>query len=229
MRIPHSLLALLALPVTLSAQSAFFGRNSQSDADATLAAANPEVRRAQPVSRATAVAPAATTVTTAGSNLGATFRVGDTFELRMTGMPAEDAIPYATAFTISGDGMVNIPLGGQVRAAGLTQSQLEKAIERRLIDEKIFTNPTANVSLPNNQGTRYVTVGGQVRSPNRQPWTPDLTLLTAVEAAGGPGDFSGKKIDLIRNGEKTTYDIRKLREKPADDPILRPGDRLDMR
>ena len=45
--------------------------------------------------------------------------------------------------------LLNIPLGGQIRAAGLSQSQLERAIERRLIDEKIFTHPTATINVPN--------------------------------------------------------------------------------
>jgi polysaccharide export outer membrane protein len=226
MHIPRSLLALaLSLPATLCAQSAFSGRNGQAGDDNALAATNTEVRRAQPVARTAAPVP---NVPSLGSGTGATLRVGDTFELRMTGMPAEDASPYAAAFTISGDGFVNIPLGGQVRASGLTQSQLEKAIERRLIDEKIFTNPTAIISIPN-QGARYVTVGGNVRAPNRQVWASDLTLLVAVEAAGGAGDFGGDKIELIRNGQKTTYSIKKLKKDPMDDPKLLPGDRLDLR
>lgn len=225
MRIPHLLLALLAFPLALSAQSALSARPALPVDGNTLAAANPEVRRAQPVARSTAAAPSS--AASGGSTSGVAFRNGDTFELRMTGMPAEDALPYATAFTISGDGMVNIPLGGQVRAAGLTQSQLEKAIERRLIEEKIFTSPTAIISIPNQ--ARYVTVGGNVRSPNRQVWASDLTLLVAVEAAGGPSDFAGDKIDLIRKGAKTQFSLKLLKRDPANDPPLQPGDRLDLR
>jgi len=164
--------------------------------------------------------------TGAGSSAGAAFRPGDSFQLRMTGMPAEDALMYALDFTIGGDGYVNIPLGGQVRAAGLTQSQLEKAIERKLVDEKIFRWPTATINVPNQ--VRFVTVGGSVRQPNRLPWSSDLTLLSALSAVGGPGDFGGDKVNLIRNGEVTQYSIKKLKKKPVDDPRLLPGDQVDL-
>lgn len=100
---------------------------------------------------------------------GATFRSGDTFELRLSGMPKEDARPFAQPFTIGADGFLSIPLVGQIHAAGLTQSQLERAIERKLIEEEIFRFPTATIYA----GAR-VTVGGRVRSPIRLPWPPVL-------------------------------------------------------
>jgi polysaccharide export outer membrane protein len=157
---------------------------------------------------------------------GATFRPGDMFNLRLTGMPAEYAASYALDFTIGGDGFVNIPLGGQVRAAGLTQSQLERAIERKLIDEKIFRWPTATINV--NPGARFVTIGGNVRQPNRLQWTADLTILSAISACGGSGDFAGNRVNLIRSGQVQQYDLRKLKKNPADDPRLNPGDQVDL-
>lgn len=236
MRIPCPVLALLSLTVAAFAQQAqpsdFLGRNGQptgvqsGSAQSTFAAAAPEVRRAEPVTRAATAVPANLAPIPGGGGGAAVLRTGDSFDLRMTGMPTEDANMYALTFTIGGDGMVNIPLGGQIRAAGLTQSQLEKSIQTLLMREKIFTHPTAIINLPNQ--ARFVTVGGEVRSPNRQPWAPDLTLLTAVTAAGGPGDFGGDKVDLIRNGTKTQYSLKKLNRNPIDDPKLMPGDRLDL-
>lgn len=222
MRIPHPALAIILATTSAFAQQApatFTISNTQP----VLAAAEPEVRRAQPVTRS-AAPPTAPLARESGN---AVFRTGDSFELRMTGMPTEDAQMYSLIFTIGGDGMVNIPLGGQIRAAGLSQSQLEKAIEQRLISEKIFTNPTAIIAVPNQ--ARFVTVGGNVRAPNRQPWSPDLTLLVAIAAGGGGSEWAGDKIDLIRNGQITTYSLKKLNKNPSDDPRLLPGDRLDMR
>jgi protein involved in polysaccharide export with SLBB domain len=223
-------ISIITLTVTLAAASgfaqsasSFSGAAGEPNAARAIAAAAPEVRRAQPVARAAAAVPAQS----ASSGSGAVFRTGDTFELRMTGMPLEDANMYSLIFTIGGDGMVNIPLGGQIRAAGLTQSQLEKAIEKKLVDEKIFTNPTATINVPNQ--ARFVTVGGNVRAPNRQPWSSDLTLLVAVAAAGGGNEWAGDKIDLIRGGQVQTFSLKKLNRNPSDDPKLLPGDRLDMR
>jgi protein involved in polysaccharide export with SLBB domain len=63
---------------------------------------------------------------------------------------------------------VNIPLAGHVRAVGLTQNQLEKAIEQKLVEAKIFRWPTATINvLPD---SRAVTVGGSVRTPTRIPY-----------------------------------------------------------
>lgn len=224
---PSAVPVRTASPVIPSAQPAELAQPARPTA---LAAAAPEVRRAEPVSRAVAAAPRSAAPVpqgSGGSGSNAVMRVGDAFELRMTGMPAEDAQMYSLIFTIGGDGMVNIPLGGQIRAAGLSQSQLEKAIERRLIDEKIFTNPTATINVPNQ--ARFVTVGGNVRAPNRQPWSSDLTLLVAIAAAGGGNEWAGDKIDLIRGGQIQTFSLKRLNKSPADDPRLLPGDRLDLR
>lgn len=224
---------LLASTLAALAQSPLAGRNGppagtveaitvQKPVEVAVRRAEPvNVRRAAPVN-----APEPSSAQPALSGAGAAFRPGDGFQLRLTGMPAEDAQMYALDFTIGGDGYVNVPLAGQVRAAGLTQSQLERAIERKLIDEKIFRWPTATINVPNQ--IRFVTVGGQVRAPNRLPWASDLTLLAAISAVGGVGDFGGDKVNLIRNGTSTQYRISKLKKNPADDPRLLPGDQIDV-
>jgi protein involved in polysaccharide export with SLBB domain len=185
------------------------------------------VRRASPVVRpATSVAPPA--AASAGKlDSNATFRPGDTFELRLSGMPSEDALEFSQPFTIGTDGYLTIPLAGQIRAAGLTQSQLERAIERKLVEEEIFRFPTAAINVATQ--ARYVTVGGAVRSPNRIPWSSDLTLLTAISASGGPNDFGGDKVELIRGGKMVVFSTKKIRRDPSQDPRLFPGDRLEQR
>jgi protein involved in polysaccharide export with SLBB domain len=156
----------------------------------------------------------------------AVFRSGDAFELRLSGMPAEDALPFALQFTIGTDGFVNIPLGGLVRAAGLTQSQLESAIEKRLVEKEIFTRPTATINVA--PQSRFVTVGGQVRVPQRLPWTADLTLLSAISAVGGPADFAGGKIKLTRGGKVEIFTKKDLDRRPEKDPRLLPGDQIEQ-
>src|SRR5689334_19513807 len=59
----------------------------------------------------------------------AVFRPGDSVDMRISGIPSEEAASFPTPITIGTDGTVNITYVGQIRAAGLTQSQLEKAIE----------------------------------------------------------------------------------------------------
>lgn len=224
--LPFILIIVLACPA--SAQSAFGGRKG-----------TPEVRVAEPVSL-----PAVTVTKPAGSapaasvresgrasavargTAGTVFRSGDSFELQMSGMPAEDAMTYQKMFTIGGDGFVNIPYAGQIRASGLTQSALERAVERRLIDEKVFRWPTATINVPTT--TRYVTVGGQVRAPTRMVWSADLTITSAISACGGPNEFGGDKVNLVRGGTVTRYSLKALKKNPADDPPLQPGDQVEL-
>jgi protein involved in polysaccharide export with SLBB domain len=157
---------------------------------------------------------------------GVVFRSGDGFELRLSGMPAENAVDFAQQFTIGGDGFINIPLAGQIRATGLTQSQLERSIERSLVEQKYFTHPTAIINVA--PQARFVTIGGQVRAPQRMVWSADLTLNAAISAAGGPADFAGNKIKLVRGTKVTIINKKDLLKNPHLDPKLMPGDQVEL-
>jgi protein involved in polysaccharide export with SLBB domain len=219
MRTLIAIVSALALhPCAIFAQSAFSPGTRPAELEVPVRKASPVVRPAAPV---------ATPASESGGQASATFRPGDTFELRLSGMPADDAVQFAQAFTIGGDGFLSVPLAGQIRAAGLSQSQLERAIERKLVEEQIFRFPTATINV--GASARFVTVGGQVRNPNRFPWSPDLTLLSAISAAGGAGDFGGDKVELIRGGKVSVFSTKKLRRDPVQDPRLFPGDRLEQR
>jgi polysaccharide export outer membrane protein len=139
-------------------------------------------------------------------------------------MPSDVALEYAQPYTISGEGFLKIPLVGPVRAAGLTQSQLEQTIERKLVEAEIFRFPYVAIVAQ----ARFVTVGGAVKNSGRLPWSPDLSLLTGISAAGGRDEFAGDKVELIRGGKVAVYSTKKIRKDPSLDPLLLPGDRLEQ-
>jgi len=179
---------------------------------------------AQTVRRATPVIPQA--AEPERGSTGVMLRPGDSFEMTISGLPKEVAEP-PKQYTVGADGFVNITHAGLLKAAGLSLSQLEQAIQRKLIDEKIFRAPTVTINA-GGAAVRFVTVGGQVRNPNRFQWSADLTLLAAVSGAGGVGEFGGDKVTLTRGGQSTLYRIKQLKKKPADDPRLLPGDLLEV-
>ncbi len=77
--------------------------------------------------------------------------------------------------------------------------------------------------------TRFVNVGGAVRAPNRIPFTEDMTLLTAINAAGGFNDFADqKRVRLLRGSQAKVYDVRQFRRDPGLDPKLQPGDKIEV-
>ncbi len=196
---------------------------------ALLFLALPFTQGAPRVARAVAAnTPAAAAPAPGRTSSSVVLRPNDVIELRMSGMPPDEAQQFSgTAYTISGDGQVNIPYAGALPAGGRTPSELERSIERTLIDKKIFRWPTATINVVTT--LRYVVIGGNVRGPSRMQWSPDLTLMSAIAAAGGPGDFAGDKINLIRNGAITVYSYKKLRKDPSQDPKLLPGDQVDLR
>ena len=159
------------------------------------------------------------------------LRPNDMIELHLGGMPPDDAQPFSsTPYTVSGDGQVNIPYVGLLPAAGRTTRELEQAIQRSLIDKKIFRFPVATINFSiANTPSRTVTIGGNVRAPGRTQWSADLTLMSSIADHGGPGDFAGDKINLIRDGKITVYRYKQLQKDPSQDPRLLPGDQVDLR
>ena len=196
---------------------------------ALVAAVISSLQAAEPPRVAKAVAATTEAVPTAARSASSVvLRPNDVIELRLSGMPPDDAQQFSgTPYTIGGDGQVNVPYAGALQASGRTPSELERAIERSLIDKKIFRWPTATINVANS--IRFVVIGGNVRNPSRMPWSADLTVMSAIAAAAGRGDFAGDKIHLIRSGKISVYSFKKLEKDPSQDPRLLPSDQVDLR
>jgi len=156
----------------------------------------------------------------------AALRNGDTVELHIAGVPAEDQQQFQGVYTIDENGMINLPYIGLVKAGGLAPSQVQIAVQNALITAQIYTSPTITVQPA--AGARYINVGGAVRGPGRIPYTSDLTLLSTINAAGGASDFAGDKVRLVRKGKVTWYSRKKLDKDPSKDPTMEPGDSVEI-
>ncbi len=157
----------------------------------------------------------------------AALRVGDPVELKISGVPVDEQTQVNNTYTVDADGMLNMPYINKVKAAGLTPAQVSADIEHVYRDQKIFTNPTITIMMQ--PQARFVNVGGAVRSPTRVPFTEDMTLLAAINAAGGFNDFADqKRVRLLRGNEARIYDVRQFRRDPSKDVKLQPGDRVEV-
>jgi protein involved in polysaccharide export with SLBB domain len=154
------------------------------------------------------------------------IRTGDVFEMRLSGLPQDVAIDFAVQYTVGQEGTVNVPLVGEVKVSGLSPTQVEREMQAKLVSGKIFTHPTVIINVL--AGSRFVSVGGGVKSPQRLQWSQDLTLHTAVSNAGGLDDYADpKKVRLIRDGKVFhAYDLRVLEKDLSQDPRLLPGDQI---
>lgn len=157
----------------------------------------------------------------------ATLRIGDPVELKIGGVPTEDQNQVNNTYSVDAGGAINLPYIGKVHAEGLTPAQLSRAIEENYRANKVYTNP--NVTILMAPTARFVNVGGSVRNPTRVPFTEDMTLLTAINAAGGFNDFADQRhVRLLRGNQATVYDVRKFRKDPSQDVKLRPGDKIEV-
>jgi len=155
------------------------------------------------------------------------LREGDQVEVRLGGVPAEEVMQVSGSFTIDGQGFINLSHIGKVRASGLTQDQLQSSIESSYKTQQIYTNPSITVSVP--IAARFVDVGGDVRAPQRVAYTPDLTVLGAITAAGGFTEYADQsKVRLMRDGKVITLSIRDVRKDPSKDVPLKPGDKIEV-
>lgn len=95
---------------------------------------------------------------------------------------------FNTAQRVRPDGVVTMPLIGDVQTAGLTPSQLEAAVKDKL---KAFVKGEAVVTISVPGINSYnVVVTGRVAGPGVFNATSFMTVVEAIALAGGPTPFA---------------------------------------
>jgi len=121
------------------------------------------------------------------------------------------------------DGMISMPLIGDVQAAGLTADQLAERITKRLKEFK--ENPAVSVSVKE-INSYNVFVLGEVIRPGKYQLKSYTTLLQAISLAGGFTPYAAKNklqvVRHIRNGDGAWREIRLAM--PYDDILKGQGD-----
>jgi polysaccharide export outer membrane protein len=157
----------------------------------------------------------------------ATLRMGDPVELKIGGVPPEEQQQVNNTYVVDSGGFISLPYINKVKAVGLAPSQFAREVETAYRANKIYTNP--NVTIIMQPAARFVNVGGAVRQSSRVPFTEDMTLLTAINAAGGFNDFADqKRVRLLRGSKVEVFDVRQFRKNPGKDVPLQPGDRVEV-
>ena len=134
--------------------------------------------------------------------------------------------------TVRPDGMISLPLIGDVKASGLSPEQLKAAIEKKLREY----SETAIVSVIVQTVNSYkVFVLGEVRTPGVQSYKTNTTVLQAITLAGGFTEYASKNsLVLIRKSKDGSEEKIKLRfkdlispnEKENKNVVLKPGDTI---
>lgn len=85
-------------------------------------------------------------------------------------------------------GRVQMPLAGEVNLSGLTPAAASEVIANSLRGEYVI-DPQVIV-IPEDLDRVTLSIGGQVERPGAYPVDEDMTLMRAVNLAGGRGEFA---------------------------------------
>lgn len=106
---------------------------------------------------------------------------------------------FSVTVPVRPDGNISTPLVEDIRAVGITPSDLGRAIETRL--EKYIRNPIVTVIVMDFVGAsnQQVKVIGEATRPQAIPFRSGMTLLDVVIAVGGLTEFAnGNGAKIVR-------------------------------
>lgn len=152
--------------------------------------------------------------------------VGDSFEVRVFGEPDLSGL-----FKVGVEGNVNYPLVGVLHVAGLDAQAAAQAIAGKL-KEGILRDPQVTV-LIREQTSKKVHVLGQVGHPGTFNFTPSMSVIEAITAAGGFTALAAKNDTTITRsdaGKKTIVrvPVADIGEGKAPNVYLQPGDIISV-
>jgi polysaccharide export outer membrane protein len=123
------------------------------------------------------------------------------------------------------DGTITLIYNKPFHAAGKSIGELQQEIQKAYVPS-YFKYLTVTIKTQE----RFYSIGGEVRAPGRQAFVSHMTVLQAVDTAGGFTDYAKKKsVLLIRsNGTHETENCVKALEDPKLDLEVYPGDKVHV-
>ena len=180
-----------------------------------------EVPGVTPAAAATA---SATNANAATPDNGGTERIqiGDSLSIIFSDLP-QPQLPFEEQ--VKGDGTITLLLNKTFDAAGKTRGDLAKEIRAAYVP-KYYVNLTVTIKPQD----RFYFVGGEVKSPARQPYVGKMTVLKAIQSCGDFTDFANKKKVRLTHtdGRSQIVNCIKAQEHPELDLEVYPGDKINV-
>jgi|SRR5262245_4568017 len=131
---------------------------------------------------------------------------------------------------ISALGTITSPLLGEIKVAGMTTYELERAM-RDTLAKDFYVDPQVMVSVKEYGGQVFIM--GEVRKPGAYGLQERMTVLGACLLAEGFTDFAAPgrtKVTRMVNGQQKRFkiDLVKVREGKKEDMPLQRGDRIEV-
>ena len=106
-------------------------------------------------------------------------------------------------FVVRPDGVITLPLAGEIKAGELTPEQLKEKVTEAYA--KFVNRPEVMVSVQAVMSKKYYLVG-EVNRPGVYPLIVPTTILEALNGAGGFREFAKKgKITILRGSERLKF------------------------
>ncbi len=124
-------------------------------------------------------------------------------------------------------GTINLPLVGEIQAAGKTSRDIEQDLTAKL-GAKYLQSPQVTVYVKE-YNSRRVTIEGSVKKPGVYPIRGKTTLVQFIAIAEGPSDVADtSSIVVFRNvnGKRSAarFDLETIRNGSTEDPVIQDGD-----
>lgn len=156
-----------------------------------------------------------------------TIQAGDTLTIQFYYHPDHN-IPEVL---VRNDGMILLPLVGEMTAAGRTPSELSAQLAKKYSSN--LRDPQVSVSIKSVY-QNLVWVGGEVNKPGFIQYRPGLTAVQALLDAGGPKDTAATEECLLlqkvgqQEYRSAKIDLAKVLNEgdTKSDPVLSPKDVL---
>ncbi len=116
---------------------------------------------------------------------------GDLIEIKVFDVPELNI-----TVRVSGNGLITLPLIGNITAEGLTRSQLENRLAA-MLEKNYLKNAQVTVFIKEHH-SQMVSVIGAVKTPGNHELYGEKTILELISLAGGFTPDASKKIIIIR-------------------------------
>jgi polysaccharide export outer membrane protein len=160
------------------------------------------------------------------AELGPTVRIGpgDELDISVFGLPE-----LSDHSRVSDSGDVSLPLIGNVHLAGLSSSEAQALIERRLVDGHFVNSPHVSVYV-REYTTEGISLMGEVNRPGVYSALGAHRLLDLIETAGGLTSKAGRTVTVAHRDDPNhpiALTLSNDAVKTAENNIeLEPGDTI---
>jgi polysaccharide biosynthesis/export protein len=160
------------------------------------------------------------------SDSGIRLGEGDLIEVSVYDVPELN-----TKTRVNDAGQIYLPLVNYVQVEGLTVSDAERVIEKRLEDGGFVRTPHVQI-LVHESTTDTVSVLGEVAKPGVYPVLGGQSLFSVISAAGGLSDKAGKSISITRRSQSAPVAVpisHNLEDHPDSNVQVFGGDTIMVR